>query len=198
MGKGLDCTANVSNHLHALKEAGYTFFGRYYSHSPWKNLTRPEAEAISKAGLYVVAVFEAAGDHIGAFSASQGYQDANTAIAQAKECGQPLSSCIYLAVDLDANTDELVNAIEPYFQAAHAVIKGAGYEVGVYGSGMVCNFVISSGYASKSWLANAKSWSGYDNWHGHADIVQGLPTTVAGISCDTDTSNGSAGGWQVA
>ena len=200
MSKGFDTTNDCAPLAARIKTGGYTFVARYYSHSIWKNLTRSEAGALSAAGLYIVAVWESAGDHPSFFSHDQGRHDGQTAFAFAQAIGQPLPSPIYFAVDADLPG---AGGVQAYFEGvreafgAHGAIGSTAYSVGVYGSGNVCAHLSGLVYVSHTWLAQSMGWGGsraYSDWN----IKQGRSQNVLGLSVDTDIAAASGGGgWQL-
>jgi len=194
--RGFDTTANCYSHGQQILDAGYTFVARYLSHSLWKNLTSPEARHLSALGIYIVSVWESAGDHASFFSYSQGAKDARDAAALAENIGQHRGGVIYYAVDFDPNEQQLIG-VHNYFRAIHETKVSTGYEVGVYGSGATCKYLSEAGYVSRTWLAQSTGWGGYADWKTKANIVQGPQFSFHGMDCDSDTSNGDAGGWKV-
>ena len=196
MSHGIDTTSDVTRHLSDLKADGITFIGRYYSHSLWKNLTTAEAKAISAAGLYIVAVWETAGDHESFFTHAQGVQDGHDAYVFGRAIGQPFHAPIYFAVDCDCMPHQGVslyfNGVREALQA-HGQIGVDTYNVGVYGSGAVCQYLDSIGYVSYTWLAQSLGWLGsmtYNDWN----IKQGPSTAMHGMSVDLDTAAAKGGG----
>lgn len=196
MSKGFDTTSNVTPHIQAMKNAGFTFVCRYYSHSAWKNLTPAEAKAISGEGLYIVAVWESAGDHASFFTQAQGELDGESAYAFGQMIGQPFDTPIYFAVDYDADphvgVSEYFNGVRQAFQR-HGQIGVDAYHVGVYGSGAVCQYLDSIGYVSYTWLAQSTGWLGSASYADY-NIKQGPGTTLFGMQIDTDTASPKGGG----
>lgn len=200
---GFDTTANCAPHVDAIKAVGYKFVCRYSSHSSWKNMTRAEVVALSKAGLYVVNVWESAGDHVSFFNHDQGQKDGEAAYQFARQIGQPFNAPIYFAVDTDAGDGAIKGGIHDYFQGVrqafqmHGEIGKGSYLVGVYGCGAVCKYLKQIGFVSFTWLAFAPGWSGnkeYKDWN-LCQIRNGVK--IAGMDCDLDTSRGEGGGFQV-
>lgn len=196
MAKGFDTTENCTPHIAAIKRAGYGFVCRYYSHSAWKDIARPEAVALSEAGIYIVAVWESAGDHAGYFSHVQGVLDGQAAYSFGRAIGQPNGGDIYFAVDYDAVCHP-GSPVWKYFEGVNEKLKAQvpehQYEPGVYGSGLVCETLFKAGLVKKTWLAQSMGWGGsrtYKDWN----IKQGPQTTFAGMDIDTDTSAAKGGG----
>lgn len=198
MSKGLDCTSDLTPYAGEIKAAGYEWCGRYYysgvSHAKTK-LSRAEALHLSSMGLFLVAVFENAGDHAGYFSASQGHSDGMNSFSYAHATvHQPIRTPIYFAVDFDATLEDLNDRIIPYFQTLIAY-RGQ-YNVGVYGSGFVCRRLKELGLVSFTWLAQSPGWAEWDTFKDW-NLKQQPTVTQFGLSIDLDQSNGNGGGFQV-
>jgi hypothetical protein len=87
---------------------------------------------------------------------------------------------------------ELLN-IMSYFQEAKGRLMRAGYRVGVYGSGLVCNMLQRSGLADLCWLAAPTSWPEFHDYYPTKEwrLVQ-LPTMrCGGRSVDFNLANGT-------
>lgn len=197
--RGIDTTENCAPHIAALKADGFSFVCRYSSFSAWKNMTRAEALALSKADIHIVAVWETAGDHASFFTHVQGLQDGAAAHAFARHIGQPVPSPIYFAVDADLPGP---GGVEAYFRgvreslSAHGNIGKTVYNVGVYGSGAVCKHLSEIGLVSFTWLAQSYGWSHSREYKDSGDwnILQLQSTTVSGMSVDTDIAAAKGGG----
>ena len=206
MTQGFDTGPDCSAHAAAIKAQGYGFVGRYYfsviSHHK-KKLTRSEAEALSGAGLYVVAVFENSSNSAGYFTHAQGLSDGKAAFRYAADqIVQPFGSPIYFAVDYDASTANLSGGIGSYFRGIAEAFTaesqgGDTYQIGVYGSGLTCSTLAHSGAVTYTWLAQSTGWSGHDTYTTW-NLKQGDSQTLFGISIDPDRSQGNGGGFQVA
>ncbi len=135
-----------------LRRAGVGIVVRYVGGSAWKSLTRSEANALRKAGIDIVSVYEprSAGWMLGGYKA--GVKAAKIARAATVKCGGPRSALIYFACDVGTHNYAAVNAC---LRGAASVL---GKEhVGVYGSYYVCNSALKGGYAAKAWQTIA--WS---------------------------------------
>ena len=102
---------------------------------------------------------------------------------------------IYFVVDYDASDADMV-ALGEYFRIVYNQVRNAGYYVGVYGSGLVCQHLSSLGYTSHTYLAESHGWMDYEDWLPYACLIQTGETTVRGLDVDLVTSNGDGGGWQ--
>ncbi|WP_082083956.1 glycoside hydrolase domain-containing protein [Paenibacillus beijingensis] len=175
----------------ALAAAGMQFACRYLvpANYAWKRLTRPEAEAISAAGMTIISVYETAANRP-AGGAAAGANDGAAAYKEAVAIGQPAGSAIYFAVDYDARSADY-DAIEAYLKAAAAQI--GPYKAGVYGSYTVIEEMAGRGAAAHFWQTYA--WS-RGRRSGRVNIFQYKNgQTVAGVQVDLNDSYGNEGGW---
>ncbi|MGH7047987.1 MAG: DUF1906 domain-containing protein [Stellaceae bacterium] len=189
--------------MNELQDGRLEFVARYYRDlaSRWPTLSAGEAQRLSALGLKIVAVWESHSRSPTHFSYSSGYYDAVMAYQQARAIGQPPGSAIYFAVDYNVPSQFLAS-IDEYFRgvAAGLTAEGggnAGYAVGVYGSGAVCDAIKSAGLARYSWLSNSFAWegsTGYDDWN----IMQGSPRPDLSFSQDSDEARADYGGFLVA
>jgi hypothetical protein len=195
---GLDtATTCTSTTAIAMKNDGYNFVGRYYGNYA---LSYAEAQDISNAGLYIVALFEnGSPTNASYFSYDKGYNDATLAYLNAKnEIGQPSSTPIYFAVDYDATSSDISGVILQYFNGVIAALLdyGGDYSAGVYGSGSVCSYIYNNTSIAYTMLAQSTGWSGYNSWTTW-NIKQRYGVNVNGISCDSDVANDGFGGFQI-
>lgn len=189
--KGLDTALDMRGHAVALRQQGYDFVMRYYSHNTAKNLSQAEAKLLSGAGLRIGTVWESAGTHAGYFSREQGLSDGADALNQARAVGQPPGSAIYFAVDYDATRADIDGPVGAYFGGVRAALSGAaGYRVGVYGSGLCCGAMIDRGLASVSWLSQSRGFCGTLDYAQNMryDLIQtqGVRISIDGILLDID------------
>jgi hypothetical protein len=186
--KGLDTTVELTRHAAALKQQGYDFALRYYSHNAAKNLSLGEARALSQAGLRIGVVWETAGTRAGFFTRAQGLADGAAAFQMARDViGQPFGSAIYFAVDFDPTQADLDGAISNYFTGVHAALFVAAegqpsYRVGVYGSGLCCATLMDRGQAGLSWLSQSTGFAGSRQYaeQQRYDLIQLLPVRIPG------------------
>jgi len=198
MAQGLDANNNLTDYGGHLKEDGYMWVGRYINPGKSQPLTNAEAQTLTADGLYIVSIWEQGSPtQVGYFTTGAGTNAGNGAVSAAQSIGQPTGTPIYFAVDYDASSSDLPS-IGGYFSALHSIVRAAGYFVGVYGSGLVCQFLSEQGTVSKTWLSQSTDFAGYQEWKPNADIIQGAETTVLGLDVDLDASAGDAGGWQIA
>jgi hypothetical protein len=189
MANGIDADTDVTAECGCLKAAGYEFVGRYF-----KNLSLQEAQHISSQGLYIVSIYETNPVSYSYFTEAQGTHDAQRALEYAAQLGQPHGSAIYFTVDCDMTAQEASANITAYFQAIRSIVYPT-YDVGVYADGSVLSTLTNEGIVEKTWIAGARDWSGSQEFEG-ANLVQSCDHVICNISCDTNVSNGSAGGWQ--
>lgn len=201
MLKGIDTAQNCQAVASQLAAKGIRVVARYYNvNDPGKNLTAPEAQALSAAGLKIVAVWENGFPTTpGYFSYHMGLTDATSALAIAKKVGQP-NGAIYFAVDFDASAQDLEGVIRSYFVGVAKVFQQVGnpYAIGVYGSGLTCSTVerIFPGIRY-AWMAMSTGWAGYKAFTGWS-ILQLESQSIAGLSCDIDECMNDCGAFTVA
>lgn len=196
---GVDSSsACTSSSIACLLSEGISFVGRYYSrttHIEGKKITASEAQLISQAGLQIVTVYEDGPTSYSYFSADRGTADANGALQQAQDIGQPTGTAIYFTVDYDAASSDIAGNITAYFQAIAAALEGS-YTVGVYGSGAVCSAMTAAGFAKLAWLAQSTGWSGYSAFSDWV-IKQGPEQSICSLNSDSDIAQGNYGSFQV-
>lgn len=168
MKKGFDANRDLTPFATGLKAAGYDFAGRYYNvnnHS--KNLTLAEAQALTAAGIGIIAVWENGfPTAAGYFNYQKGVYDGTSSYHYAlDQIGQPSGTPIYFAVDYDASAPDTSGPVTQYFQgvadAFQTISSGSPiYKIGVYGSGLVCSALLNGGKASYTWLAQSMGWGG--------------------------------------
>ena len=160
-----------------------------------KQIKPAEAKAIQAAGLRLGIVYEGAGDQIGQFSDAIGYQDAKYSRAQAAERGQPDGSAVYFAVDFDPNAFQIRHNVLPYFEGVRrAFLEPSDHpklRVGVYGSGLTCQSVLSAGLADLSWISCSMGWSESHVFvaGGRWNLRQHVPQIIAGLDADPNDIN---------
>lgn len=202
MSIGLDTMSNTQSQATCIKNAGYSFVCRYYNtNAPSKNLTKSEAIALSNAGLYNVSIWENGYPTSSSyFSLAKGQSDGAAAYNYAKNTiGQPSNTPIYFAVDYDASQTDIEGVISQYFAGITSAFNdaGTGYSIGVYGSGATISYIYNNFYlVTHRWQAQSTGWRGYDA-NGPWELKQGSGFSLCNLSCDHNTSNGNAGGWQV-
>jgi len=166
MATGLSTDRNCTSQAQCLKQSALDFMARYYSRgSNRKNLTFAEAQALSAAGLSIVAVYENRANKPGYFSFAVGHNDGVDAYHCATQTiHQPGNSAIYFAVDYDATPEAIAGSIKDYM---YGVAKGFNdasngnpiFSIGVYGSGCVCNwFLTNTSFVKYAWLAESTGW----------------------------------------
>lgn len=195
---GLDTACDLTLAAPALKASGYEWVGRYVirpedTHLAGKALTKPEAQAISAAGLQIVSIYETNPTHAGYFTYEQGLADARNALDAGEVGGIAMLAPIYFTVDCDI-APEMVTR---YFEAVNNRI-GIRSMVGVYGSGAVCQALLDAGLVTYTWLAQSTGWAGYDAFKSKATIIQLSQQAIHGIIADGDMAHvPDYGGWSL-
>jgi peptidoglycan hydrolase-like protein with peptidoglycan-binding domain len=192
-----------------LVGTGYTTVGRYLTNRP--NVTDPlnkkiqdgELAVIFGAGLRVFPIFQAGGDSLPYFSSAQGEADAATAYSAARAFGFKRGTTIYFAVDFDAQQDDVVNRVVPYFQGINTVMARNGnfYQVGIYGARNTCSIVSAQGLAALSFVSGMSTgFSGNlgfrlpTNWAFNQILEYTAGTGTGAIAIDKDVQSGRDGG----
>jgi hypothetical protein len=199
---GIDCALDCTRRIAAIKGLHAQFVGRYYRQatSQWPALTNAEAKALSAAGLQIVALWESASDKLQHFSHATGVDEGTSAYHQAMQAGQPARSPIYFAVDFDCSSAGIAGAVNDYFRGVadgFAAIGGGqpAYDIGVYGSGNTCAWLLGHGRVTHTWLAQSRGWGGYKTFKSW-NILQG-PSKKTPFDYDTDQAADNFGGFTV-
>jgi hypothetical protein len=160
-----------------LYAAGKRFVVRYGGPGgDWKHLTQAEADALTAAGLALVA--NAEGTASGLVNGwSTGVAWASSADAAFQDLGMPATKPIYLSVDFDCGTGDWPKVADA-LRGAASVIGAA--RVGVYGSFDVMNWAKRDNVAR--WFWQTYAWSA-GRWAAHNHIEQyNNGETVAGTA----------------
>lgn len=152
----IDTAGDVQAQMALLKSKDVRAVARHYAIDADKGLQRAEAEAISAAGLEIVAVFAGEGALTRGFE--QGVHDGQLALLQATRVVQPAGSTIYFALepasadgedvhdDSDAGSD-----VSAYVVGLREVLS-QWYKVGVIGSAAQCEPLQRNGACDDVWL----------------------------------------------
>jgi hypothetical protein len=194
--EAVDLSAPVDQgFLNSMRTIGIKTIIRYYDHEdetlPGKTLRKAERNLILRNGFNTAVVFQHHNDQFASFTASRGQQDAERSLALARENSQPPGSAIYFGVDGPWQAAYELSSIAAYFRELKAILSGFGYRIGVYGSGLVCNMLLSTGLAELCWLGAPTSWPDY-----HATyqtkrwgLAQLRPSQCGGRSVDFNLAN---------
>jgi Rv2525c-like, glycoside hydrolase-like domain len=169
------------------------FACRYLSHdTTGKNLTAAEANILSRAGIWIVVVWESTAGRALAGHAA-GAADARAALSQAQACGMPPGRPIYFAVDFDA-TEAQQAAIHAYLDGAASVLGRD--RVGLYGGYYVIKRAFDAEKIAWGWQTYA--WSG-GHWDGRAQLQQySNDRRINGVGLDYDRATKiDYGQWRV-
>jgi hypothetical protein len=200
MDQGIDCATDCSKRLAAIKATGATFVGRYYRlpGSKYDALTAAEAQALSKGMLKIVALWESNSTVLDHFSHSSGVDEGTSAYRQAMAAGQQPRTPIYFAVDFDCSDAGIAGAVNDYFRGVADGFAAIGtgnpaYDIGVYGSGNTCGWLLTHGRVTSTWMALSTGWGGFKtfkNWN-----IKQLATVKTPFDYDTDEATANYGGW---
>lgn len=214
MGYGIDTAAFISDgRLRNVIAANRTFIGRYLNPlRGWHDhLTVNEAKLISRAGLYVVSIFQENNScpknkklH---FTAERGIIDARSAVRQAETVCQPGYTPIYFAIDYNTQENDFEDYIFPYVNAIVGFLSKKSnnpehYLFGVYGSKRTCKNVRGNYSATERYTWMSYAWRypsiDFDDWNikqTSASVIIGAGRTSLPVDYDESASVGG-GGWR--
>lgn len=168
-----------------VRQAGADFACRYLSPDPAKNLTLRESQALGRAGIRRVVVWESTGSRAEDGTAA-GVADAYAARDLARALKIPETAAIYFAIDFPATGPD----VQPYFEGVKSIL---GSRTGAYGSYQALHYLTACGLIHYRWQTYA--WSG-GQWLPDADILQyDNGRTVFGASVDFDHAMHDQCGW---
>jgi Domain of unknown function (DUF1906) len=196
--EAVDLSAPVDqNFLDTMRGIGIKTIIRYYDHEdetlPGKTLRAAERSLILANGFQTAVVFQHHNNWFASFTPQRGRQDAERSLALAQENLQPKGSAIYFGVDGPwQSAYELAN-VAAYFQELKARLIGFGYRIGVYGSGLVCNVLLSTRLAELCWLGAPTSWPDYHVYYQTRrwGLAQLRTSQCGGRSVDFNLANDS-------
>ena len=188
----------------ALVARGICVVARYYDHTNEtirnKTLNKAEVDILHSRGIKIVVVFqhnnrwECRNGPCNTFNVARGKQDALRSLELAKALGQPVGSTIYLGVDFDASTDQLVE-VKKYFAVATPILRAAGYDVGVYGSGLSLRLLKAWGLVDKLWLSMSTGFRESKNFTAWDMKQQAKETMFGGKGVDFNYIQHDVGAW---
>jgi hypothetical protein len=194
--EAVDLSAPVDqNFLDTMRGIGIKTIFRYYDHEdetlPGKTLRRVERELILANGFQTGVVFQHHNNQFASFTGSRGRQDAERSLALAGENSQPKGSAIYFGVDGPWQSAYELENVAAYFRELKATLVGFGYRIGVYGSGLVCNMLLSTGLAELCWLGAPTAWPDYHAYYQTRrwGLAQLRPSRCGGRSVDFNMAN---------
>lgn len=193
-----DSNQNVTSKLAALKALGITDIGRYVAYgleAEGKVIKPEEARAIGAAGMRLFLIYEI-GARTAAASPALGTRDGAYSLGYAKKLGMPQGSSIFPCADFDALASDY-SAIAAYMRAFSAAASPY-LRIGIYANGYTCNRLKADGLIELRWLTCSKGFLGTREAiaAGAYDILQALPTQIAGLDTDPDSlhiANGDFG-----
>lgn len=174
--QALDSSLPLKDKISCLKNNGITAVGRYYTSSKTnKKLLKPdEANALSRAGIHIWAVYQDRQDRLSDFSHAKGLAAGADALSYAlNTIKQPSASAIYFSVDFDPSKSEYENSVKPFFEGVNeAFAQGnSPYRIGVYGSGLICRSLLDAVLVTYTWLSMSTGFRGTpeftasNKWH---------------------------------
>jgi hypothetical protein len=204
MYKGFDTCQRCDSIASQIKSAGFEFVGRYYASCGTKTLTCKEAQMLSKLNINIVSLWEDDSTDASSLSYACGVHHGTAAYRQAMLIGQPAGTPIYFTVDDDAQNEIIAGSVSDYFHgiavgfAAIAGNRPPAYSIGIYGSGLVCGWLLDHSLVTHTWLSNASGWAGYNTFKRwtikqHTQSVAFDPN----IKIDTNDAIANYGGFKV-
>ena len=161
----IDTTQNVTPFLPALTTKGIKHISRYITRTfdQYKVIKRPEALAITAAGIRIIANYEGAGATPSAFTFASGLTDGRYArIYGANELSMPPEAAVYFSTEARFDSGYINSNLIPYFKGvAQAMTEQSdhpSYGVGVYSAGSVIEALVAADLVQHHWLANAMGW----------------------------------------
>ena len=194
----IDTNSNCTDKLDVLRSKGVTAVGRYYRvvHPEWR-VTKTEAQKLGAAGIKLFTVYEDTGHNL-SLTAAQGKTDAQNAVEQATEVGQPAGTPIYFALEGLPNgyVESDLPGIRKYFNGVQQAI-GSRYELGVYSNGLVCETLLDEGICTYTWLSASKAFAGTRDFYrsGRWNLAQTTPLDQnwSGLSVDVNEAKADFG-----
>jgi hypothetical protein len=152
--RAIDCTNDTRPYIAKLKAAGVSVVIRYVGTSAWKCLSKPEADALKKAGLGIACVYETTVSMMDSGGKTAGSNAAIKAKAAMKACG--VGPFCYFTCDEDV----------PYTSERNDWLAGAAQaigkqNVGVYASGSFVAAALKAGHVTKGWRSLSTGFPGY-------------------------------------
>jgi hypothetical protein len=192
----VDLSAPVDqSFLDRMRGIGIETIIRYYDQEdetlPGKTLRRGERNQILANGFQTAVVFQHHNNQFASFTALRGRQDAERSLALAAENSQPRGSAIYFGVDGAWQTPYELSSVVAYFRELKGRLAGFGYRIGVYGSGLVCNMLLTTGLAELCWLAAPTAWPEYHAYYQtrQCGLAQLRTSQCGGRSVDFNLAN---------
>lgn len=205
VAKGLDTAASINSQslANAIRDAGYTFVGRYYGDKLSDGLSAAELTYLHNAGLSVFPYFQSANNSASCFTYAKGIEDAGYAYMKAYSLGQPGGTNIYFAVDYDATTSDVSGCISSYFNGVISKISELNYEygriynVGVYGGTRACEGLTLAGIKSRVLASGWDYNPSYTGWTNKQFSNNNLyEVMISGVEFNVIVSKEPhAGGW---
>jgi hypothetical protein len=184
--KGIDCSTPINKEIaQSLVDQGIFYVARYLvpdlPDMTWKRLTREEVQILTDAGIKILSIFETSPSRA-CFGKPAGEHDGQFAFNETQVIGQPSGTCVFFAVDYEAEPEDY-DAIEAYLKAAAEQLPG--YHIGVYGSYYVTEEMANRKACQAFWQTYA--WSNGNLSEIGRDVYQyENGVQLAGIEVDLD------------
>lgn len=187
---------STQNFLDTMRYVGVQTIIRYYDWPGSPTLkekipTTAELALIKKNGFKFCAVFQHNNSKLGSFTAARGDHDAGVVLELAKKWNQPRASGVYFGVDFDPSKNEIKGPVMDYAREFSRIVRGAGFRVGTYGSGLTLRMLLDAGMIDLSWLSmssafrESKEFAASGRWN----LQQVKDRNCGGINCDFNYVN---------
>lgn len=191
MPKGISTNKNCTSIADCLAR-NFDFVIRYYcAGTSSKKMGINEAKALCAAGSKLAAVYENNPTKISYFNGNAGHADGVDAYHYAQLLHQAAASAIYFTVDNDFSESQIAGPINDYFAGIVRGFKDAAapqtavYRIGVYGSGLCCQWLKAHNPAVElTWLAESSGWSGSKNYADWNLKQSFMKESVCGLKVD--------------
>lgn len=181
-----------------LKAKGFSVAGRYISgdvnSSSGKCIDFAEPALLFANGFKWLPLFQENNNSAPDFATGKGYPQGQRAVTRARAMGLAANSTVFISVDFDATSDDLVNLVIPHFQRlkdAFNESRTRPYKLGVYGTRNVCSRLAKEGLTTASFVSDLSTgYSGNlgfplpQNWH--YDQIQNVSASSTGLGYDID------------
>lgn len=213
----IDLSENAAAWIPQLKERGVVAVGRYYARKQqWQGKRiafnkiggRSEIDLLRSSNIAVISIYQYLSSNPKKFltgladtgsAKAEASQDAQAALQQATNVGQPEGTPIFFGVDfnLRQNQNQLIQAVVTYFQRVRDIV-GDKYRLGAYGNGLANRILREKNLIEFSWVSGSRSFAettqfiSSDNWHLFQNKVDrrfGGSACPSGIGIDTNIQN---------
>lgn len=183
----IDASCDMTPVHSQLASYGIDTILRYGAAAAWKCITPGEAGSMQRNKLKLALIYELTARDI-LLGASEGAKAGLHVLTFAPSVGLVRSAgvAVYVTADFDIQRDQL----SPALAYLHAFASSCpGYELGVYGSGLLCDTAFAAGIVKYRWIAQSSGYTGSSAAlaGGRYELVQRMPDKVGGLDVDPDS-----------